>query len=147
MILLSHRPSRPRDQIPRPTAAASHHPPPPAADRAARCVPILARLQEGWAYDKIGLFKGLTRERVRQIVAASLRQREVDPAAKPAPDRRAIFTVFRPQTVDFMESRQRKIWKIWRPVLARVRFPACDDRCAGGGALASFPTAAHNLSP
>jgi hypothetical protein len=51
-----------------------------AADRAARRVRILARLQEGWNYDKIGEFEGLTRERVRQIVAASLRQREVDPS-------------------------------------------------------------------
>jgi hypothetical protein len=63
-----------------PDPAAVFHTPPTAADRVARRVRILARLEEGWSYDKIGDMEGLTRERVRQIVVESLRQREVDPS-------------------------------------------------------------------
>ena len=67
-----------------PTDPASHTPisriPTTAEDRAARRVRILMRLEEGWSYYKIGLFEGLTHERVRQIVRQSLREREVDPS-------------------------------------------------------------------
>jgi hypothetical protein len=55
-----------------------------AADRAARRVRILARLQEGWSYDKIALTEDLTRERVRQIVVDAMEQREVDPSREHA---------------------------------------------------------------
>ena len=55
-----------------------------AADRAARRVRILSRIEEGWSHDKIALTEGLTRERVRQIIVEILDEREVDPAREHA---------------------------------------------------------------
>jgi hypothetical protein len=52
-----------------------------AADRERRRVRIFARLQEGWSYEALAEAETLSRERVRQIVKASLDRREVDPNA------------------------------------------------------------------
>jgi hypothetical protein len=52
-----------------------------AQDREVRRRRIFGRLQEGWSYEAIAEEEGLTRERIRQIVAETLGQREVDPSA------------------------------------------------------------------
>ena len=52
-----------------------------AADRERRRLRILARLQEGWSYEALAEAEALSRERIRQIVKASLDRREVDPNA------------------------------------------------------------------
>jgi predicted transcriptional regulator len=57
-------------------------PPPTAAprvtarERELRRVRILARVQAGWSYEAIGREEGISRERVRQIVAESLKSGE-----------------------------------------------------------------------
>ena len=50
-----------------------------AADRAARRMRILARLEEGLSYDRIAFAEGVTRERIRQIAVELAEEREVDP--------------------------------------------------------------------
>ena len=52
-----------------------------AADRERRRLRIYARLQEGWSYEALAEAENLSRERIRQIVKASLDRREVDPDA------------------------------------------------------------------
>jgi hypothetical protein len=52
-----------------------------AADRERRRLRIFARLQEGWSYEALAEAEALSRERIRQIVKASLDRREVDPNA------------------------------------------------------------------
>jgi hypothetical protein len=62
------------------SAAPAAKPRRTAIDRAARRVRILARLQEGWSYDRIALAEDLTRERIRQIVVKTMERRAVDPS-------------------------------------------------------------------
>ena len=60
--------------------SASSPKPRTARDRAMRRLRIFARLQEGWTHEAIAQSENLTRERVRQIVAETLGQREVAPS-------------------------------------------------------------------
>ncbi len=58
--------------LPSPSAA------PPARDRDLRRLRILASVQAGWSYAAIGREEGISRERVRQIVAQALDAGEGD---------------------------------------------------------------------